>query len=105
MKLNDLKYEAREMISSIEEKTREATVNYHGRKESYESNKNRATISVIGGLAVFPFIPPLGLATLAYGGVKAYQAHKDKNKCKEVKNANNRTRNGRFRTTRRKHTI
>jgi len=104
MKLDDLKYKAKEMINRIKEKTRGVTVDYQGTEGDYESNKNRATIGVVGGLVALPFIPPVGLAALGYGGVKAYQAYKDKNHDKGGENGND-TSYGRSRRSSTRRTI
>jgi len=90
MKLDDIKDEFVGLFKDVRGRLREATVNYQGRNPNYDSNKRRAFVGVITGIATYPFIPVVGVAALGYAGIKAYQAYKDKTHDKEAKNARRR---------------
>ena len=78
MKLEELNKEIGELWRDIRNKTREATSNYQGEISNYETNKKRAIISTGIGILTYPFIPFVGLVALGYGGIKTYQAYRDK---------------------------
>jgi hypothetical protein len=103
MKLEDIKYESKKMFNEARDNTSKVTKNYSGSLDKYQSNKNRATIGIVGGLIALPFVPEIGFAALIYGGVKAYQANKDKNKLQGGNNGYNRV--GHVRRRQSEHTF
>lgn len=78
MKLDDLEKEMKELGEDICIRGKKATVDYRGSKTSYEQNKKKAVVGGLVGLVTYPFIPIVGIGALTYGGIKAYQAYKDK---------------------------
>jgi len=78
MKLDDLKNEFGELWEDVKVNTRRSTSEYRGDRNNYENNKKKAAVGILGGAVALTFVPIVGLAALGYGGVKAYQAYKDK---------------------------
>lgn len=100
MGLHDITKEAENLFSDAKRSVRRETSLYQGDYSSYNSNFNRAILGVAGGLAVSLISPLAGAAVLTYGGVKAYQAYKDKkNNVRRIEG------NGNNRTYGRRHTI
>ncbi len=77
MKLEDMKDEFAEFCEDVKDKTRAATVNYHGDMASYKANRNKALVGVGVSVLTYPFLPLVSFIALGYSGVKAYQAYKD----------------------------
>jgi hypothetical protein len=77
-KLDDIRNEVNEMGNEVRHAVRASITEYQGHVERYRKNKNRALIGLGAGLVGYLIHPILGIAGLAYSGVKAYQAHQDK---------------------------
>ena len=54
------------------------TVNYYGDSESVRSNRLKALVGFSGALIFLPFAGGMSLIAAGYGGLKAYQASKDR---------------------------
>lgn len=77
-KFSSLVLEAGNIAREISNKTKRSITNYHGNPQTYNQNRNRAIIGLGTGFLSGFLIPAVGLLGLTYGGIKAYQAYKDK---------------------------
>ena len=70
--------ELENLAGEIKDKTKRSLFNYPGNPQTYNKNKNRAIIGLGTGFLSGLLIPGLAILGLTYGGVKAYQAYRDK---------------------------
>lgn len=66
------------LAGDIKDNTKRALFNYHGNPQTYNQNKNRAIIGFGAGLLSGLLAPAMGIVAMSYGGIKAYQAYRDK---------------------------
>ncbi len=77
-KNEEFRRDFKDLINGAKRNIRANTVDYLPNFENYQRNKNRAMIGFGTGFFGSFFSPIIGIAGLTYGGIKAYQAHKDK---------------------------
>lgn len=78
MRLEDIAKEIGEFGKDFRNKLKESTTDYRGTQENYNSNRRKAAVGIASGIIIYPIIPLVSLGALTYGGIKAYQAYKDK---------------------------
>lgn len=82
-KFSGIILEAENIVTEIRNKVRQFTTQYQGNPKNYNRNKNRALIGLGTGILSGFLIPGLAVVGLTYGGIKTYQAYKDKKSYKD----------------------
>ena len=70
--------ELNEIVDNLRRKTKRATLDYQGKSSNYVQNRSRAILGAGLGFLALPIAPVAGILGIAYGGIKAYQASRDK---------------------------